>query len=79
MPAYSYEALQADGALRKGVIEADSAKAARTQLRGQSLLPLSVAVIGGSTSAQAGTARSDRARALTPTPWPYGPVNWPVW
>ena len=62
MPAYSYEALQADGALRKGVIEADSAKAARTQLRGQSLLPLSVAVIGGSTSAQAGWHRSIGSR-----------------
>jgi general secretion pathway protein F len=42
MPAYSYEALQNDGALRKGVIEADSAKAARSQLRTQALVPLSV-------------------------------------
>jgi general secretion pathway protein F len=42
MPAYSYEALQNDGALRKGVIEADSAKAARSQLRAQALVPLSV-------------------------------------
>ena len=42
MPAYSFEALQNDGALRKGVVEADSAKAARTQLRAQSLVPLSV-------------------------------------
>ena len=42
MPAYSFEALQYDGALRKGVVEADSAKAARTQLRAQSLVPLSV-------------------------------------
>jgi len=46
MPAYSYEALQNDGALRKGVIEADSAKAARSQLRGQSLVPLSVQALG---------------------------------
>jgi general secretion pathway protein F len=42
MPAYSFEALQNDGALRKGVLEADSAKAARSQLRAQSLVPLSV-------------------------------------
>jgi general secretion pathway protein F len=48
MPAYSYEALQNDGALRKGVIEADSAKAARSQLRTQSLVPLSVQVLGAS-------------------------------
>jgi general secretion pathway protein F len=46
MPAYSYEALQNDGAMRKGVIEADSAKAARSQLRGQSLVPLSVQALG---------------------------------
>ena len=42
MPAFSFEALQNDGALRKGVIEADSAKSARSQLRAQSLVPLQV-------------------------------------
>jgi general secretion pathway protein F len=42
MPAYSFESLQSDGALRKGVLEADSAKAARSQLRAQSLVPLVV-------------------------------------
>ncbi len=46
MPAYSYEALQPDGALRKGVMEADSAKAARALLRSQSLVPLTVQVLG---------------------------------
>lgn len=46
MPAYSFEALQNDGAMRKGVVEADSAKAARTQLRAQSLVPLSVQALG---------------------------------
>ena len=50
MPAYSFEALQNDGALRKGVVEADSAKAARTQLRAQSLVPLSVHALAPSTS-----------------------------
>jgi general secretion pathway protein F len=49
MPAYSFEALQNDGALRKGVVEADSAKAARTQLRAQSLVPLSVQALAQST------------------------------
>ena len=33
MPVYSFEALSADGETRKGVIEADSAKAARSLLR----------------------------------------------
>jgi len=42
MPAFSFEALQADGVTRKGVIEADSVKSARTQLRAQQLVPLAV-------------------------------------
>ena len=50
MPAYRFEALQADGASRKGVIEADSVKAARSQLRAQSLVPLSVEAIAGSSA-----------------------------
>ena len=40
MPAYAFEALTADGQLRRGTVEADSAKAARTQLRAQALVPL---------------------------------------
>ena len=50
MPAYSFEALQNDGALRKGVMEADSAKAARNQLRAQSLVPLTVQALGSDKS-----------------------------
>lgn len=46
MPAYSFEALQNDGALRKGVLEADSVKSARGQLRAQSLVPLKVQALG---------------------------------
>jgi general secretion pathway protein F len=42
VPAYTFEALQADGKTRKGVVEADTAKAARSLLRGQSLVPLQV-------------------------------------
>ncbi|MCK9516023.1 MAG: type II secretion system inner membrane protein GspF [Ottowia sp.] len=43
MPAFSFEALQPDGKTRKGVIEADTARMARSQLRGQDLVPLVVA------------------------------------
>lgn len=46
MPAYRFEALQTDGTLRKGLIETDSSKAARSQLRAQNLVPLSVELIG---------------------------------
>ncbi len=42
MPVYAFEALADNGDTRKGVIEADSAKAARGQLRAQALVPLKV-------------------------------------
>ena len=53
MPAYSFEALQADGKTRKGLIEADTAKAARTLLRGQALVPIAVIAVSGSGGAGA--------------------------
>ncbi|MDP3616902.1 MAG: type II secretion system F family protein, partial [Rhodoferax sp.] len=46
MPVYSFEALTAQGQTRKGVIEADSAKAARGMLRGQTLVPMKLEVVG---------------------------------
>lgn len=46
MPAYSFEALTAEGAPRKGVIEADNARAARGLLRAQALVPLAVEPVG---------------------------------
>ena len=48
MPAYAFEALTADGQLRRGTVEADSAKAARTQLRAQALVPLKVEPVASS-------------------------------
>ncbi len=42
MPAYAFEALDTQGATRKGIIEADTVKAARGMLRAQSLVPLQV-------------------------------------
>lgn len=42
MPAYTYEALDAQGQTRRGVLEADTARAARSQLRTQGLVPLTV-------------------------------------
>jgi general secretion pathway protein F len=46
MPAYSFEALTAEGATRKGIIEADTARSARSMLRTQALVPLAVAPVG---------------------------------
>ncbi|MDD4943347.1 MAG: type II secretion system inner membrane protein GspF [Rhodoferax sp.] len=57
MPVYSFEALSASGDTRKGVIDADSAKAARAQLRSQAMVPLKVE----SVSAQSGTAGTTSA------------------
>src|SRR3954466_7327593 len=45
MPAYSFEALDAQGRPRGGLLEADTAKAARGQLRAQALIPLQVSPV----------------------------------
>ncbi len=42
MPAYSFEALDPLGQTRRGVLEADTARTARSQLRAQDLVPLKV-------------------------------------
>jgi general secretion pathway protein F len=42
MPAYSFEALDPQGQTRRGVLEADTARAARSQLRAQDWVPLQV-------------------------------------
>ena len=54
MPAYAFEALSADGKTRKGTLEADSAKSARTQLRTQGLVPLSVEAVQAAKAGSAG-------------------------
>lgn len=67
MPAYRFEALQADGQTRKGTLEADSARSARSQLRAQGLVPLDVGLLG--------TAEQADQPAL---PWwqrPLGPTR----
>jgi general secretion pathway protein F len=56
MAAFRFEALDLQGRAQRGVIEADTAKAARSQLRQQGLTPISVAVAG----AQVQGARQQR-------------------
>ena len=51
MPAYSYEALDSEGKTRKNTIEADTARAARSALRLQNLVPLSVTPVSASDAA----------------------------
>lgn len=57
MPAYRYDALDVDGKAARGLVEADSAKAARAQLRAQALVPLAVTPV-----AEAGTGPSGSVR-----------------
>jgi len=47
MPAYKFEALNAAGKATTGLLEADNVRAARAQLRAQSLVPLEVAQVAG--------------------------------
>ncbi len=55
MPAYSFEALDAQGVTQKGLIDADTAKAARSQLRARSLVPMSVEPATATDGAGAGS------------------------
>ncbi|MFM7331981.1 MAG: type II secretion system inner membrane protein GspF [Brachymonas sp.] len=50
MPAYQFEALDAQGDTRKGVIEADTVKSARSMLRAQALVPMVVDAVVGQTA-----------------------------
>ena len=59
MPAFRYEAIDAGGATRKGVVNADSARAARSDLRGRGLVPLVVDAITGQID-EAGNVRARR-------------------
>ena len=59
MPAYTFEALDAQGKPRTGVLEAENAKAARSQLRTQGLVPLGVTALAASVQT-AGASRWSR-------------------
>ena len=59
MPAYTFEALDAQGKARTGVLEAENAKAARSQLRSQGLVPLGVTALAASVQT-AGASRWSR-------------------
>jgi general secretion pathway protein F len=69
MPAYKFEALDAGGKSTSGLLDAENAKAARSQLRAQSLVPLAVTpVASAGTQAEGGlrfTRRVFNTTALT--------------
>ena len=57
MPAFRYEAVDSLGATRKGVVNADSARAARSDLRTQGLVPIAVDAIASQLDASGETRR----------------------
>ena len=60
MPAFKYEALDGAGKSSTGLLEAENAKAARSQLRAQSLVPLAVTPVGAGAAAQGAGSRFSR-------------------
>jgi len=54
VPAYRFEALDAAGKSQSGLVEADNSRAARSQLRAQSLVPLAVTQVATAGSATSG-------------------------
>jgi general secretion pathway protein F len=75
MPVYSFEAISSAGDTRKGVIEADSARAARGQLRAQALVPLKVEPV----SAQADAAGKSNAGKTWRQRRVFSPTELTIW
>ncbi|CAJ0813801.1 type II secretion system inner membrane protein GspF [Ralstonia flaminis] len=63
MPAFRYEAADAAGKTDKGVIEADSARQARTLLRARGLTPLLVDALGAQATRRSGSSFGKRLSA----------------
>ena len=59
MPAYKFEALDASGKAKTGLLEAENARAARSQLRARELVPINVAPVHAANE-QGGGARLSR-------------------
>jgi general secretion pathway protein F len=60
VPAYRFEALDASGKATTGLLEADNARAARAQLRAQSLVPLDVSQVAAAGREAKGSLRFSR-------------------
>jgi general secretion pathway protein F len=65
MPAYRFEALDNAGKAQTGLVDADNAKAARTQLRQRSLVPLAVTPVGAQAEDQTGARFTRRVFSRT--------------
>jgi general secretion pathway protein F len=65
MPAYKFDALDAQGKARGGVLDAENAKAARSLLRGRGLVPLAVQPVATTVHEPGGARWSRRAFSAT--------------
>ena len=61
MPAFRFEAVDAAGKTHSGVLEADTARAVRSQLRTRSLVPLEVQTVDGASQSPTASAFGRRA------------------
>ena len=67
MPAYTYEAISAEGRSRQGVIDAESERAARHLLRQQALIPIKLQAVSVSKTAIKGDIVLWQARVFSRT------------
>ena len=65
MPAYRFEALDAAGKSHTGLVDADSARAARSQLRGRALVPLAVTPVAQAAAGGSGPRFARRVFSAT--------------
>ncbi len=79
MPAYSFEALSANGETRKGTIDADSAKAARSLLRTQSLVPMVVVAVSATAADKAAGASGSGLNITLWTPRVFNATALAIW
>src|SRR4051812_50226005 len=77
MPGFKYQAYSVEGKLHKGVLEADSARQARSLLRDQGLTPYRVDVIAANDAAGGPRGRPgslSSPQGAQPTPGPAPPL-----
>lgn len=65
MSAFEYQAVDSDGKTQKGLIEADTAKQARQQLRGMNLMPIDIGEVSRTTSRSSSGTSRDRINVTT--------------
>jgi type II secretory pathway component PulF len=79
MPAYTYEALTEHGVTERGVLEADSERAARSQLRTQALIPLKLEAVATDKPRLKGTWCCGKQGLSAARIWWCGHDNSPAW